>query len=309
MTTAQPDAQVLTGSQFSTYRIGGILDEAYQPKTEEETLSILHRAQQEKKKVTLLGWGGNTIIASRGIRDITLITRKLDWVVPIGNTAFWFGTGVHLAKAANVAMQHSLTGGEFMVGIPGTVGGAVCMNAGALGQETAKVIQRVKLYHTEKQAVEEWSLAELDFQYRKSNIQPGTHVILSALLAFEPGNQAQIAQTMQNSVRFRKEHHPKEPNGGSVFKNPLPDMPVGKLIDELGGKGVWQEGGVMVSPLHGNFIINVDNGSSTDLLKLMLRMKQAIHQHYGLDVFPENLLIGDISPTEEQLWKQLKSPA
>jgi UDP-N-acetylmuramate dehydrogenase len=306
MVSCKPEPKLLMGSQFSTYRIGGVLDEAYQPQTEDAALQVVTEAQTAQKKLTILGWGGNTIIASQGIRGVTLITRKLESVCQHGEQAFWFGAGVHLAKAANVAMQHSLAGGEFMIGIPGTVGGAIFMNAGA--QETANVVQRVRLYNAETQQVEEWEAQALGFAYRKSTLIPGVHTVLSALLGFTPGDKADIEKAMQSSVHFRKQHHPKEPNGGSVFKNPSKDMPVGRLMDELGAKGAWKEGGVMVSPLHGNFIINTNHGTSTDLLRLMFRMKSEIYQRYHVDVYPENLLVGDITATEQALWQQLKSP-
>ncbi|WP_303673699.1 UDP-N-acetylmuramate dehydrogenase [Vampirovibrio chlorellavorus] len=303
MSTCVP--QVLMGAQFTTYRIGGPLDEAYQPTTEAELVAILRQTQAAGKPLTILGWGGNSIIASAGIRGVTIITRKLDWVEPITDTRMAFGAGVHLAKAASTGLKYGLTGGEFMIGIPGTIGGALRMNAGALGQETANLVRSVNLYNLETAQVETWLPEQLGFQYRKSAIDPKKHVVLSAELEFQPGNPAEISATMTQSVQFRKSHHPKEPNGGSVFKNPSRDMPAGKLMEELGAKGQWREGGAMVSPLHGNFIVNVDHATSLDVLRLMRRMQQAIKDRYGLDAHPENLLLGDASPEEQALWQAL----
>ncbi len=297
--------QVLMGAQFTTYRIGGPLDEAYQPTTEAEMVAILRQTQAAGKSLTVLGWGGNSIIASAGIRGVTIITRKLDWVEPITDTRIAFGAGVHLAKSASTGLKYGLTGGEFMIGIPGTIGGAVRMNAGALGQETADLVRSVNLYNLETAQVETWLPEQLGFQYRKSLIDPNKHVVLSAELEFQPGNPAEINATMTKSVQFRKSHHPKEPNGGSVFKNPSKEMPAGKLMEELGAKGQWREGGAMVSPLHGNFIVNVDNATSTDVLRLMRRMQQAIKDRYGLEAHPENLLLGDATPEELELWQAL----
>lgn len=303
MNTCVP--QVLMGAQFTTYRIGGPLDEAYQPRSEAEMVNILRQTQAAGKPLTLLGWGGNSIIASAGIRGVAIITRKLDWVEPITDTRIAFGAGVHLAKAASVALKHGLTGGEFMIGIPGTIGGAVRMNAGALGQETANLVRSVNLYNLETAQLETWLPEQLGFQYRKSVIDPLKHVVLSAELEFQPGNPAEISATMTKSVQFRKTHHPKEPNGGSVFKNPSKEMPAGKLMEELGAKGQWREGGAMVSPLHGNFIVNVDNATSLDVLRLMRRMQRAIQETYGLEAHPENLFLGDATPEEQALWQAL----
>lgn len=297
--------QVLLGSNFTTYRIGGPLEEAYQPASEAEMVAILNDVQKAGKPLTVLGWGGNSIIATQGISGVTIITRKLDWVEPKSPTCIAFGAGVHMAKSASVALKHSLTGGEYMIGIPGTIGGAIRMNAGALGQETSDLVRSVTLFNRETGQIEIWQPEQLGFSYRKSAIDPQKHIVLSAELAFQPGDAAAISEMMEKSVAFRKTHHPKEPNGGSVFKNPSADMPAGKLIEALGAKGNWREGGVMVSPLHGNFIVNIDNGTSTDVLKLMLRMKRAIQERYGLDAHPENLLLGDATDEELAIWQEL----
>jgi UDP-N-acetylmuramate dehydrogenase len=124
-------------------------------------------------------------------------------------------------------------------------------------------------------------------------------------MEFRPGNPDEISAMMDSSVNFRKTHHPKEPNGGSVFKNPSKEQPMGRLMEELGAKGQWREGGAMVSPLHGNFIINFENATSSDVLRLMLRMKRAVKEHYGLDAHPENLFLGDATAEETEMWQEL----
>jgi UDP-N-acetylmuramate dehydrogenase len=301
--------QVLQGASFTTYRIGGPLDEAYQPASEAEMVALLREVHQSGKQLTILGWGGNSIIASAGIRGVTIITRKLDWVEQKSPTRLAFGAGVHMAKSASEAQKRALAGGEYMIGIPGTIGGAVRMNAGALGQETSHLVRSVTLFNRETAQVETWSPAQLGFRYRWSNIQPGKHIVLSAELEFQLGDAAKIAEMMDQSVNFRKTHHPKDPNGGSVFKNPAKDMPMGRLMEELGAKGNWREGGAMVSPLHGNFIVNVDQATSTDVLKLMLRIKQAVKERYGLDTHPENLFLGDATEEEQALLAELTEGA
>ncbi len=308
-----------TGAQFSTYRIGGPIDEAYQPASFDEAVSVLDRVKASGGPFTVIGWGSNLIIASAGIRGITLITRKMNWVREADGQTGVFGAGVHLAKAAKWAEERSLSGGEFMIGIPGTVGGAVRMNAGALGQETSEVVKSVTLYNLETGAlksssIETWGPDRLHYSYRHSAIDPRKHAVLEAELTFRPGNHDDIVRLMEGSVSFRKKHHPTEPNGGSVFKNPYPKasdkgkMTAGWMLDQLGAKA-WAEGGVRVSPLHANFIVNTGHGTSTDLLRLMLRMKRAIRAEYGVDVTPENLLIGDATPEELELWHELTGGA
>ncbi len=294
----------LMGSQFTTYKIGGPLAEAYQPTTMADAVSILKHAVGSGKALTILGWGGNSLIASAGISGITLITRKMGWVNPINETELEFGAGVHLAKAATEALNHRLQGGEFMIGIPGTIGGAVRMNAGALSQEMANLVQSAQVFDLQTGETQTWTREQLGFAYRKSNINPAQHVVLSARLKFQPGDPESIQAIMDKSVNFRRSHHPLEPNGGSVFKNPTPDQPMGKLIEELGGKD-WTEGGVRISPRHGNFIINLGTGTSTDVLKLMLRMKREVKARYNLDTHPENLFLGDATEEENKLWQEL----
>jgi UDP-N-acetylenolpyruvoylglucosamine reductase len=303
MTTLSP--QKYMGANFTTYRIGGPLEEAYQPSNEAEMVEILQRVCKDGKKLTILGWGGNSLIASQGISGVTIITRKLDWMETLSPTRLKFGAGVHLAKSASAALKAGLAGGEFMIGIPGTIGGAVRMNAGALGQEIADVTKSVTLFNLETGKVETWLPEQLQFSYRKSSINPTKHIVLSAEMEFKPGNPTEIGTLMDSSVNFRKTHHPKEPNGGSVFKNPTKEQPMGRLMEELGAKGQWQEGGAMVSPLHGNFIINFNNATSSDVLRLMLRMKRAVKEHYGLDAHPENLFLGDATPEEIEMWQEL----
>jgi UDP-N-acetylmuramate dehydrogenase len=142
--------------------------------------------------------------------------------------------------------------------------------------------------------------------------------VLETTLRFEPGDAATITQKMTDSVQFRKTHHPTEPNGGSVFRNPIPTEAnpkppsAGMLLDGLGARGnaetgmsPWQEGGVQISPRHANFIINVNNGSSLDVLRLMRRMQQAVVDAHGITLRPENVLLGDASAEERALWQLL----
>ncbi len=305
----------LTGAQYSTYRIGGPLDAAYLPESKIDTLDVLKSLHQQNIQPTVIGWGSNLIIASKGIRGVSLITRKMNWIESINDTTFRFGAGVFMVKAAKEAEAKSLTGGEYLIGIPGTIGGGVRMNAGALGQETADLVKSVTVFDFETGEVQTLDHDELNYSYRHSAINSKHQLVIEAELAFKPGIQTQVTELMKNSLDFRKTHHPIEPNGGSVFKNPYPPghknakQSVGLMLDELGAKGSWTEGGVQVSERHANFIVNINNGTSTDLLKLMCRMKQAIKEKYSVDVYPENFFIGDATDEEKALWAELTDGA
>lgn len=300
----QPVETPISGVQYCTYRVGGPLDEPYLPKAPDEAIDILAMVFEAKKPITVVGGGSNTLIASRGVRGVTFIAKRLMSAEQVDAHTFKIGSGMPLAKVCKLAQDHQLTGGEFMIGVPGTLGGAIAMNAGAMGQETAGVMDHAILFNLRTGSVETWTHEQLRFSYRKSAIQPQHMIILGAQLTFKPGEPEAIKALIQKNLSFRQQHHPKEPNGGSVFKNPLPDKPSGKLLDELGAKG-WQEGGAMISPMHANFIVNMGHATSTDILKLMLRMKRAIGERYSLEVFPENRFVGDATSEEQQIWEEL----
>ncbi len=300
----QPVQERVMGSQYCSYRVGGPLDEPYVPKTLDESIEILSLARERGCPLTVIGGGANTIIASQGIRGITFLCKRLMFVEQVGELTFKIGAGMPLARVAKLAQDHHATGAEFMIGVPGTLGGAISMNAGAMGQETAGIIDQAIVYNLETGEIEAWPHEQLMFSYRKSVINPKKMVVLGAQVTFRSGEPQAITELIQKSLSFRQKHHPKEPNGGSVFKNPLPDKPSGLLLDQLGAKG-WREGGAMVSPLHANFIVNVEHATSTDILKLMLRMKHAVKAEFGLDVFPENRFLGDATEEEKSIWEEL----
>lgn len=305
MMTTLIQSHQLPGAPYSTYRIGGLIQTAFFPESEAELVDILTTATEENRKLITLGWGGNTLIASAGISDWTIITRKFGEYRQIDDTTLEFDAGTHTAKISAVALKHGLSGAEYLIGIPGTVGGAVRMNAGATGQETSDIVESVRVFNRHSKKVETWTKEDLAFSYRKSAIDPNIHTVLAARFKLTPNNADDIQALMDKNINFRKTHHPTEPNGGSVFKNPAPDAPAGKLLDELGARG-WTEGGVSISQLHCNFIVNIDNGTSLDVLKLMTRMKEAIKENYGYSVHPENIFMGDATPEEKTLWEALQ---
>ncbi|MEB3205717.1 MAG: UDP-N-acetylmuramate dehydrogenase [Vampirovibrionales bacterium] len=329
-----------SGAQFSTYRLGGPLSQAFCPMNQDQAVALLdwlcETSAPNLPEFTVLGWGSNSVIADSGIQHPCLIFRKLTEIEKIDATHLRFGAGVHLAKVSQTAFDMGLTGCEFMVGIPGTMGGAVRMNAGATGQETGSLVSHVTLYNLTTGQLETWSAAQLAFSYRHSTIEPGHHVVLSVQLTLAQGDPQAIQALMAKNRQFRKQHHPTEPNGGSVFRNPVTanaapsadasgtfatsltpnaapsadalgafaTKTAGQMLDELGAKS-WQEGGVRVSPKHANFIINTGGGSSVEVLRLMRRMQQAVQDAYGIHLRPENLFLGDASEEEMALWAQL----
>jgi|GEM_PF-530749 len=295
---------------YSTYRIGGPMDIAWHPKSALELEALLTGinplVKDQQTTLNIIGWGSNTLIATNGIRGNTIITRKLDNIVDKGNGLFIIDAGVHLAKVAQTIYKAGYTGAEYLIGIPGTMGGAAMMNAGAMGQDTAAIVEQVLVYDFDANATGWISEETLHFAYRYSALDPHHKMVLAIKCRFFEGDPAEAKAQMDQNIAFRRAHHPIEPNGGSVFRNPEGGPAVGQMMDELGAKGIWIEGGAMVSPLHGNFIINRGHATSHDVLTLMTRMQQAAMNHYGKRIHPENRFMGDATPEETALWKQLK---
>jgi UDP-N-acetylmuramate dehydrogenase len=302
------------GSKWSTYKLGGPIDHLARPTTTDQAIGYLQQAINVAVPVTVVGWGSNSIIADPGIRGLTVLTRDLQHMAIDANTGVAdLGAGLFLGTASTQLQKKGLGGGAFWVGIPGTVGGAVAMNAGAMGSDTAKHLIDATVYNLATQQAEVWDKARLQFAYRHSAINPQQHVVLSARFAFIPletqSLRDELAQQMKANIDFRRQHHPTQPNGGSVFQNPNPDNPVGRLLDQLGARDPetgWREGGIRISPVHANFMINTGTGTATDLLRLMVRAKRAVKQHFGFTIHPENRFLGQPSAEEKDLLAELE---
>lgn len=300
---------ILPASKVTTYKVGGTLLQAYSPTTVEQLLTVLRELHpQQPAPPLVLGWGSNTLVGQVNLNTPCLVLRQLSGMSPLPNSPTtaegvplqWrILAGTHLAQVANETVKHGLSGGEFFIGIPGTLGGALVMNAGAMGQETAPLLLRVRVFDW-LTGEDHWLAADrLSFDYRYSNLDPARTLILEADLAFTAGHSGQAKARMQANVAFRKAHHPTEPNGGSVFRNPTvaspmgqPAIPAGQLVDELGGKGVWRVGDALISPKHGNFIINMGNATASDVLGLMQLVQTKVFEATGHKLHPENKLLG-----------------
>ncbi len=302
---------------YSTYRIGGNMDVAWFPTTLDEAVDVLqHLAPKVKSGETtlnVLGWGSNTLIASAGIAGHTLITRKLANMQALGDGRFLIEAGVHLAKVAHTVVEAGFQWGEYMIGIPGTMGGAAVMNAGAMGQDTARIVERVFVFDLQKGIADWVEASDLAYDYRYSAVDSQKQIILATECRFQAGDVSESKALMERNIAFRKAHHPIEPNGGSVFRNPTTPpqggdvvLSAGKLLEDLGAKGTWKVGGAEVSVLHANFIVNTNHATSTDVLTLMRQMQVAVWDAYTLRIYPENRFIGLATEAEKTLWHALK---
>lgn len=211
--------------------------------------------------------------------------------------------GVKGPKLAQTVAEYGLSGLEFMIGFPGSVGGEVFMNAGAHGQCVSDVFKSAKVYDGEK--IRTLTKDEMDFSYRHSICQDKNYIVLEAEFELTPENPDKIKQKMAEYLEFRKNHQPSLalPNCGSIFKNPENNS-AGKLLDECGVKGL-QIGGAKVWENHANFIVNTGNATSTDVLQLMSEMQKRVKEKFNIELIPEIKFLGN-NKYEVELCEQLR---
>jgi UDP-N-acetylmuramate dehydrogenase len=195
--------------------------------------------------------------------------------------------GATLAEMALCALEAGLGGLEFAHGIPGSLGGAICMNAGAYGAQMSDVVTSVRLYDAEQDEIFEWSADQMNFSYRHSAVLSHPHLtVLGATLALHRDNVCEIDARMQEYKRLRREKQPLEyPSAGSVFKRPEGHF-AGALIEQSGLKG-FRIGGAMVSPKHAGFIVNVGGATAEDVKRLMEHIRATVARDHGVELEPE----------------------
>jgi UDP-N-acetylmuramate dehydrogenase len=269
--------------RLSTWRIGGPAETVYWPKTTKDMALVWQRALKAEIPVWLIGRGSNLLLPDEGLPGIALVTsslRAIQW----GDYTVQVEAGYMLAHLAQEAGERGWSGLEFARGIPGSIGGAVMMNAGAHGGEVASQIMSVTALWADG-TVKKLERAELEFAYRFCSLR-GQAWVLEAQFAFSPGDRKQILSQMKENLTKRKAIQPLEkPNAGSVFRNPPGDS-AGRLIEAAGWKG-RSMGGAQVSDKHANFIVNTGNAKSRDVLALMEAIQVDIQQKFGIELQTE----------------------
>ena len=274
---------------YTYTKVGGRADYLVLPRNRYEMARVVQFANQENIPWMVLGNASNIIVREGGIRGFVILCDKLNNVSVDGYT-IEAEAGANLIETTRIALRHSLTGFEFACGIPGSIGGAVFMNAGAYGGEIAHVLVSCKVL-TKEGEIETLSAKELAFGYRHSKIQETGAVVISAKFALSPGNHEAIKQEMDRLTHLRQLKQPLEyPSCGSVFKRPVGHF-AGQLISEAGLKG-HRIGGVEVSEKHAGFMVNVDNGTAKDYEDLIAHVIEAVEAHSGVRLEPEVRIIG-----------------
>lgn len=268
---------------LSTWRIGGPAETVYWPETVEDLSSVWRHAQDAEIPVRLIGKGSNVLFPDEGLPGITLVTtalRNISW----GDYTVKVEAGYTLARLAQEAGERGWSGLEFARGIPGSVGGAIMMNAGAHGGEMSSCVISVSTLWADG-SIKKLERNEVEFAYRFCSLR-GRAWILETHLEFTPGDREQILRDMKENLTKRKANQPlEEPNAGSVFRNP-PGNSAGHLIEAAGWKGK-SIGGAKVSEKHANFIVNTGQAKSKDVLALIESIKLDVQMKYGVELQTE----------------------
>ena len=292
---------------FNTLRISSIADDVYLPKTIDEMTLLLANMDNP----VIVGNGSNILFSSKGVKRPVIITKNLD-KVNVNPPSIEAQTGVSTIRLSNMAFELGLSGFEFLMGLPATLGGAVAMNAAANAQAISDYFVSAKAYDTKEDKIVELAAPDMEFGYRTSIIKknPGRYILLSAKFELlRSDSYIAIKETMDKAVEKRKNTQPslKEPNLGCAFKNPTDKngqkLSAGKLLDEAGLKG-FLSGGAMVYFNHANFIINFNEASSLDYINVMREMQRLVFDEFDIMLEPEVIYIGS-DKKELELWNTL----
>lgn len=277
-------------SNYTYTKTGGPADILVFPRSVEQVQRVLAAVKQENLPLTVLGNASNLIVKDGGIRGLVMILTDMQELVIEGNQ-LKAASGAALIEASRQAATAGLTGLEFACGIPGSIGGAIYMNAGAYGGEVKDVISQVQTMTRDGQ-LKTYSRVDCDFSYRHSRFQEGDEVILGVTFDLAPGDQSTIDSKVAELTHLRQSKQPLEyPSCGSVFKRPEGYF-AGKLIQDAGLQG-YQVGGAQVSTKHAGFIVNVDHATATDYLAVIEHIRLVVWARTGVFMEPEVRIIGE----------------
>ena len=274
-------------SKYTSFKIGGPAECLVKIETLEQLKSILKYTNEYDIKLTIIGNGSNILVSDDGIKGIVVKIEidKLKIDVQDKKVLITVGSGVKLGLLAQKCLKQEITGFEFASGIPGTIGGAIRMNAGAHGSEMKDIVKTVT-YIDRNGKIHKIENNQAEFEYRKSLFTHNDYIIVETEIELQKGNVNEIKEKMNEYANFRKEKQPIEyPSAGSTFKRGS-DFITAKLIDECGLKG-YQIGGAQISEKHAGFIINKDNATAKDVIKLMKYTKEQVYEKFGKTIEAE----------------------
>lgn len=274
----------------TSFRVGGPADIMVCPENVEILAETIKACEANHWDYFLMGNGSNLLFRDGGYRGIIIKTRTLDGVTVEGQRVL-AEAGASLRRVAEAAMTHGLTGMEFASGIPGSMGGALVMNAGAYDGEMKDIVKWVEILNPKGERVV-LSPEECDFSYRHSSIQDNPWIVTRVALQLKEGDQDAIKEKMADLNGRRRDKQPLEyPSAGSTFRRPVGYF-AGKLVQDCGFKG-YRIGGAQVSEKHSGFVINRDNATAEDIITLIETIQKKVKADYGVDLQTEVIMMGE----------------
>ena len=287
-----PEPRVLRGvplKDYTTMRVGGPADYLIEPASEEEIIGVYERAKQEGLPVLVLGNGSNLLVSDAGFRGVALHIGKPFSEISVHDHKIAAQAGALLSAVSRAAADHALNGLEFASGIPGSVGGAVYMNAGAYGGEISQVLETARVWIDGR--IETWKKNDFHFGYRHSALMDKDALVLSAEFSLAPGDREAILGLMNDLNSRRRDKQPLQyPSCGSFFKRPEGYF-AGALIEQAGLKG-FSVGDAQVSEKHAGFVINRGQATASQIYALMKHVQKTVFGQSGVTLEPEVKLIG-----------------
>jgi UDP-N-acetylmuramate dehydrogenase len=293
-------------ARYTTIKIGGEADRLCHPQNVGELVELVNQLKDKNEDWYVIGGGSNLLISSNGVKGTVIRTTQLIAINTLEPGILEAEAGARLPHLAKHAAQLGLSGLEFAVGIPGTVGGGVIMNAGAHGSQISAILESATVLDSKSGQVSVLSNSDLGFQYRRCALDPMRHVVLSARFRMPADVPEEIEKRTKHNEDYRWKTQPMGfPNAGSTFKNPLPDKAAGFLLDQAGVKNL-KEGQAAVSDIHANFVINLGGATSHEVTTLMRRMQECVHDSFQLDLVPEWKTMGSFTDEELSVWRVKK---
>lgn len=281
---------------LTTFKVGGKVDRLYLPKNQQELVYLL----KELDNYILLGNCSNVLFSSEGYKGNVILTTGLKYYEIRGNLVI-AECGAKGPLLAQKTAEAGMSGFEFMIGFPGTIGGEIYMNASAHGQSISDSILRCCLFDKKNKEIVYYEKSKMDFGYRKSILQEKEYILLGAEFELKKGNKDDIQTLIERNLESRKNIQPNlaHPNAGSVFKNP-PNDSAGRLLEKAGAK-LLHNTSAKVWNNHANFIVNTGDATSEDILDLMLKMYTSVKEMFTIELVPEIIFVGEKNKKEEEI--------
>lgn len=274
----------------TTFKIGGKADIFCEPENEQEIINLLKFLNNEKINYIILGNGSNVLVSDDGIRDVVIHIGDRMTDVEIKDNLVYVQGGILLSRLSKLVAKEGLSGMELISGIPGTIGGAIYMNAGAYGAEIKDILKEVT-YITSDGILKTQGVEDLELGYRKSIFTNNNAIIVSCVLKLERKDTDEILKDMADITKRRVEKQPLElPSAGSTFKRPDGYF-AGKLIEDCNLKG-YSIGGAMVSQKHAGFVVNYNNATADDVKTLIKHIQTTVYKKFGVNIEPEIKFLG-----------------